>query len=50
MRGGEVDAIFPSPQTALTQLRGVKGLTYKITPGLYQEHVDIQFGKKGSRS
>ena len=47
MRGGEVDAIFPSPQTALAQLRGVKGLTYNTTPGLYQEHVDIQFGKKG---
>ena len=47
MRGGEVDAIFPSPQTALSQLRNVKGITYSDTPGLYQEHVDIQFGKKG---
>lgn len=47
MRGGEVDAIFPSPQAALSQLRTVKGLTYSATAGLYQEHVDIQFGKKG---
>ena len=47
MRGGEVDAINPSPQTGLTALRGTSGLTYSSIPGLYQEHVDIQFGKKG---
>ena len=28
MRGGEVDAIFPSPQTALSQLVHQSGLTY----------------------
>ena len=47
MRGGEVDAINPSPQTALTALEHQSGLTYSSIPGLYQEHVDIQFGKKG---
>jgi len=47
MRSHEVDAIFPFPQTALSQLRGVKGLTYSAVPGLNQEHVDIQFGEKG---
>jgi peptide/nickel transport system substrate-binding protein len=47
MRGGEVDAIAPSPQTALTALQHVNGITYSSIPGLYQEHVDIQFGKKG---
>jgi peptide/nickel transport system substrate-binding protein len=47
MRGGEVDAINPSPQTALTALRNQSSLVYSSIPGLYQEHVDIQFGKKG---
>jgi peptide/nickel transport system substrate-binding protein len=48
MRGGEVDAIFPSPQTALSALRNQSGLVYSSVPGLYQEHVDIQFGPKSS--
>jgi peptide/nickel transport system substrate-binding protein len=48
MRGGEVDAIFPSPQTALSALRNQSGLVYNTVPGLYQEHVDIQFGPKSS--
>jgi peptide/nickel transport system substrate-binding protein len=48
MRGGEVDAIFPSPQTALSALRSQSGLVYSSVPGLYQEHVDIQFGPKSS--
>jgi peptide/nickel transport system substrate-binding protein len=48
MRGGEVDAIFPSPQTALSSLRNQSGLVYSSVPGLYQEHVDIQFGPKSS--
>ena len=33
MRGGEVDAIYPSPQTALSQLKGQAGLTYSSIPG-----------------
>jgi peptide/nickel transport system substrate-binding protein len=47
MRGGEVDAIQPSPQTALTALQHQSGLSYSTGPGLYQEHLDIQFGAKG---
>jgi len=48
MRGGEVDAIYPSPQTALAQLKGQTGLTYSSLPGFTQEHVDIQVGPKGN--
>jgi len=48
MRGGEVDAIYPSPQTALSQLKGQAGLTYSSIPGFTQEHVDIQVGPKGN--
>jgi peptide/nickel transport system substrate-binding protein len=48
MRGGEVDAIYPSPQTALAQLKGQAGLTYSSLPGFTQEHVDIQVGPKGN--
>lgn len=48
MRGGEVDAINPSPQTALAQLRNQPGLTYSSVPGFIQEHWDFQFGSKGN--
>ena len=48
MRGGEVDAIYPSPQTALAQLKGQAGLTYSSIPGFTQEHIDIQVGPKGN--
>ena len=41
MRGGEVDAIFPSPQTALTALQRQSGISYKSGPGLYLEHIDL---------
>jgi len=41
MRGGEVDAIFPSPQTALTALQRQSGIAYKSGPGLYHEHIDL---------
>jgi peptide/nickel transport system substrate-binding protein len=41
MRGGEVDAIFPSPQSALTALQRQSGISYKASPGLYHEHVDL---------
>jgi peptide/nickel transport system substrate-binding protein len=41
MRGGEVDAIFPSPQTALTALQRQSGIAYKSGPGLYLEHIDM---------
>ena len=48
MRGGEVDAINPSPQTALTQLQHQSGLTYSSVPGYTQEHWDIEVGPKGN--
>jgi peptide/nickel transport system substrate-binding protein len=41
MRGGEVDAIFPSPQTALTALQRQSGIRYQSGPGLYMEHIDL---------
>jgi peptide/nickel transport system substrate-binding protein len=48
MRGGEVDAIAPSPQTALSQLQGQPTLNYSAINAYYQEHVDIQFGPKSN--
>jgi peptide/nickel transport system substrate-binding protein len=48
MRGGEVDAINPSPQTALSQLQHQSGLVYSAVPAYYQEHVDINTGPGGS--
>jgi peptide/nickel transport system substrate-binding protein len=47
MRGGEVDAINPTFGVNLSQLKGVTGITFNQVPGLYQEHIDIQFGSKG---
>ena len=44
MRGGEVDAIYPSPQTALSELVEQSGLTYSSISGFTQEHWDFQFG------
>jgi peptide/nickel transport system substrate-binding protein len=48
MRGGEVDAIAPSPQTALSQLQGQPNLVYSAINAYYQEHIDIQFGPKSN--
>ena len=42
MRGGEVDAIAPSPESGLTQLVGQKNLVYSSIPSFTQEHWDIQ--------
>jgi peptide/nickel transport system substrate-binding protein len=47
MRGGEVDAINPTFGTNLEQLKNTSGLVFNQVPGLYQEHIDIQFGKQG---
>jgi peptide/nickel transport system substrate-binding protein len=47
MRGGEVDAINPSPQTALAQLVNQSGITYSSMPGFTQEHLDLQQGGTG---
>jgi peptide/nickel transport system substrate-binding protein len=44
MRGGEVDAINPSPQTALSQLVNQSGLKYSSMPGFTQEHIDLNVG------
>jgi peptide/nickel transport system substrate-binding protein len=44
MRGGEVDAINPSPQTALSQLVHQSGLKYSSIPGFTQEHIDLNQG------
>jgi len=48
MRGGEVDAINPSPQTALAQLVHQSGLKYGAIPGFTQEHIDINQGGTGA--
>lgn len=48
IRGGEVDFAEPQPSTALASLRTTSGITYKVTPGNYLEHIDLQFGKKAS--
>jgi peptide/nickel transport system substrate-binding protein len=47
MRGGEVDAINPTFGLNLLPLKGLRGVTFSQVPGLFQEHVDIQFGKQG---
>jgi ABC-type transport system substrate-binding protein len=47
MRGGEVDAINPTFGLNLLPLKSTPGVTFNQVPGLYQEHVDIQFGKQG---
>jgi peptide/nickel transport system substrate-binding protein len=44
MRGGEVDAINPSPQTALSQLVHQSGVKYSSMPGFTQEHIDLNQG------
>jgi peptide/nickel transport system substrate-binding protein len=48
MRGGEVDAISPSPQTALAPLIHQKGLTYSSIGGFTQEHWDIGQGPQSN--
>jgi peptide/nickel transport system substrate-binding protein len=47
MRGGEVDAINPTFGINLLPLKSTPGITYNQVPGLFQEHIDIQFGKQG---
>jgi peptide/nickel transport system substrate-binding protein len=48
MRGGEVDAIYPSPQTALSELKSQPGLVYSSIPGFTQEHWDINVAAPGN--
>ena len=47
MRGGEVDAINPTFGLNLLPLKSTPGLVFNQVPGLYQEHIDIEFGAKG---
>jgi peptide/nickel transport system substrate-binding protein len=47
MRGGEVDAINPTFGLNLAQLKGQSGITFSQVQGLFQEHMDMQFGKQG---
>jgi len=47
MRGGEVDAINPTFGINLLPLKSTPGVTWNQVPGLYQEHIDIEFGKQG---
>jgi len=49
MRGGEVDAIAPSPQSNLTQLQNQRGLVYNSIPGLYLEHIDLSGNGKHNK-
>jgi peptide/nickel transport system substrate-binding protein len=47
MRGGEVDAINPTFGLNLLPLKSTPGVTFTTVAGLFQEHIDIQFGKQG---
>jgi peptide/nickel transport system substrate-binding protein len=48
MRGGEVDAINPTFGINLLPLKSTPGVTYTQVQGLFQEHLDMQFGKGSS--
>jgi ABC-type transport system substrate-binding protein len=48
MKGGEVDAIAPSPESALSTLVHQSNLKYSAIPSLSQEHWDIQVGPQGN--
>jgi peptide/nickel transport system substrate-binding protein len=47
MRGGEVDAINPTFGSNLSPLKGQSGIVFNSVQGLFQEHIDFQFGKQG---
>lgn len=47
MRHGAVDAINPTFDVGLVPLESTKGVTYGQVPGLFQEHLDLQFGSQG---
>jgi peptide/nickel transport system substrate-binding protein len=48
MRGGEVDAITPSPESALSTLVHQKNLVYSAVPSFTQEHWDVQVNPEGN--
>ncbi len=45
MRGGEVDAIYPTFGSNLLPLKGQAGITFNQIPGYYFEHLDFREGK-----
>jgi peptide/nickel transport system substrate-binding protein len=47
MKGGEVDAIAPSPESALAPLVKQKNLKYSAVPSFTQEHWDLEVGPDG---
>jgi peptide/nickel transport system substrate-binding protein len=48
MKGGEVDAIAPSPESALKPLATQKNLSYSAVPSFTQEHWDLEQGPQGN--
>jgi peptide/nickel transport system substrate-binding protein len=48
IKTGEVDAAYPSPQTALGELKSQPGLVYNTNRAYIMEHIDIQQGPKGN--
>lgn len=50
VKGGEVDAAAPQPVPAIAQLRSDKKVFFKVAPGNYLEHIDIQQGSTGPQT
>lgn len=50
IKDGEVDAASPQPVPAVAQLRKDKKVVYKVAPGNYLEHIDIQQGSSGPQT
>jgi ABC-type transport system substrate-binding protein len=50
IRGGEVDAASPQPVPAISVLRKDSHLVFKVAPGNYLEHIDIQQGSTGPQT
>ena len=48
IKTGEVDAAYPSPQTALGELKDQAGLVYLTNRAYIMEHIDIELGDKGN--
>lgn len=44
IRGGEVDAAAPQPVPAISALRHDSSINYRVAPGNYLEHIDLQEG------
>lgn len=46
LRGGEVDAIFPSWQLQLRNLENIQGVNVETKAGTFWQHLDMNFAKK----